>query len=215
MDFKIPQILDLEINWLAVCAPIPFSSLPSILKKEKKGSDKEAIYDGEHWIHLDTDTVKKDSKNHIHFHIDVVRKPPLWNPKKPRKPNSTLQKIIEAITPFEGMLLNVYVRCDFLISRDTLPKRGLASSILGLSTRIMNAKLNFIGAEMSIQEAPPYNEISWGLISEEEDYITAKIEFRQQQVKFDDNYLVKLAEIAREGIDRFLLERKKENVTNS
>jgi len=220
MELKIPPILDLEIVRLSACAVIEISDAPNLESLEgKEKNHKDAIYDGENWIHINTDILHKEDIDEdidlAHLHIDLAIKPPFWNPRKPRNPTSTLVKIIEEASFFEGLLLNVIVTCDFLIARETIPKRGLAYSILGLSAKAMDAKLKLIGARMFIEEAPPYTEIFWEITPKDaEDKIKAKIVFRQK-VTMDENYLINFARIAREGIDRFILEKKKENVVTN
>lgn len=121
-----------------------------------------------------------------HCHVNLAR-PSYFDDGTPEESPHKLDDVLGVLGTLNAKRGFLHVVGRFVISRDTLPEKGIVCGIADVSARLGSAELIFTGAEMEIAKASPYRKLDWSI---EDGRVSGKITAAKLDFAFSDSYLV-------------------------
>jgi hypothetical protein len=197
----VPRFRDARIQEATVCAffhcddPAVFAGSPIRVQA------KCFVNDGEPgWVRAML-TCDDDDNVHGHFHVEVGREP--YFSRREDLKEEELEFVSQLIRRMGSQKCSLFLGSDFLVPLDDLPRRGMISALLDLSTQAAGTELTLTGAKFSVAD-DPYLDVKWELDDEGESLAVELTAFLEGAIAED--YLHKAADLLQTGFESFVLE---------
>ena len=210
MTVCLPDFRDELLYELSACACACREDNKGVGWPEKGDTYLESGYSGhDHpaWIRLILDA---NDGEHCHFHVEVSREK--FDASSWFKSTSE-GELVAAIEKLRGLTLDATLIAKYRVPMDSIPRRGIMRSLLGVSTQACGAEMFLSGATMDV-ESDLFRRITWQLSDTDRDQVNVKVEAQSASTVGDD-YLTRFVEVMRDGLDCFVFESTKEKTDNA
>ncbi|MCH8047681.1 MAG: hypothetical protein IID44_28640 [Planctomycetes bacterium] len=142
---------------------------------------------------------KEGDGTHGHLHFDVARDDHF---EEISVLNTVeLETLLEYTEHFIGQEVQLSPSARFRIPIADIPKLGIVSTLLGVTTQACGAEMSLVGAALSISDET-FDYVRW---SRDGDNVTAYLEADTETI-VDDQYLTNIESLMIGGFDCFVLE---------
>ncbi len=203
MNIDLPHPKGVEFAWFSVCGrycaddPARFG-LPI---KDQRFAWHDKTRKGGAWLAMEP--TKDGHHGHVHLDIGPIEEFGWAERMLPHKKASrtALNQLLEKLT---GLPVEARVTAAFVVPVDLVPKRGIATTLLGLRTKAARRQLSLYDVGMRIRDEL-YRSVRYRTAGEGMYEVQLKL---QTTLEIDENYISHFAELALEGLGLFVFEKK-------
>ena len=203
MPFNWPQFEHPMLTTLSACAMynsdaptkphLPGKDSSRVMARYKAGKEHLEL-----WL-----AVEEHEDDSAHIHIDVGRKDELaWLDSALNYKHTKQADLREVFENINGIELSVRASGEFDVPIDALPKRGIATTLLGLNTEANGIDMRVSGVDMAIHD-DLYKSVNFRVKDESTYGITIRL---KSEATFSDDYLTTFETLLVQGLEWFVFE---------
>lgn len=206
MALVLPELSDEFLERLSVCAMFHADSVTRLqwLTKPLRMQAKYPSGSGLAWIRV---LIESEDGVHGHFHAEIWKEV-YFQELVPYK-TVEIAKLVEQVEKLLGQEADMGISADFCVELDRIAKRGIISTLLGVSTQTCGAELMLTGAKMVV-DGDLFSSVNWEY-DEEDEVVNAEISADTVRV-IDERYLEDAVQLMNQGLACFVLETEESGV---
>ena len=198
MLLSLPSLSENRLDSLFVCAAFEADDLLTEWLRSE-GEIHARVRYGDNCVCMLACEILDDGKFHLHFDLATDK----HFSKSESLKDYTAEELSNSLEKIAGRTICATIGAYFSVKRDAIPKWGMLSSLLDVTTESCGANLSLTGAKMAIED-PVFRRISWNLADDFET-LCLSIEAVEESI-VDDAYLSNAVAIATRGLDCFVFE---------